>query len=105
MRSIALLSAIAAASAFSQVASRADRTAATLRMTSSDNECSPQQSRRSALKSLGILGIAPLLTSMAPANAEDVKVGGKIQFGDESIMDQKEHGTSAVPVQENLRYV
>ena len=35
-------------------------------------------------------------------NAFDV--GGKIQFGDESIMTQKEHGTSAKPVQEELLY-
>ena len=103
LRSIAFLSAIVAAAAFSPSVGR-KRTATALAMTSSENETS-LQSRRSALQSLGLLGIAPLLTSVAPANAEDVKVGGKIRLGDESIMDQKDHGTSAVPVQENLRYV
>jgi len=44
---------------------------------------------------------APLLIS-SRANAFDV--GGKIQFGPDSIMDQKEHGTSAKPVQEDLLY-
>jgi hypothetical protein len=34
----------------------------------------------------------------------DVNVGGKIRFGDESIMSPKEHGTSAKPVQADLMY-
>ena len=33
-----------------------------------------------------------------------VDVGGKIRFGDESIMSPKEHGTSAKPVQTELLY-
>ncbi len=39
-----------------------------------------------------------------PALAEDFKVGGEIRFGPDSIMNGKAHGTSDVPVQENLRY-
>ena len=79
-----LLSAIAAAGAFS---------------------ASPDPSRREAIQSLGLLGIATV-GGPAAANAADdaFTVGGKLRFGDESIMDQKDHGTSAVPVQENLRY-
>ena len=66
---------------------------------------SPDTSRREALQSIGFLGAAAVV-GPASANADDVAftVGGKLRFGDESIMDQKDHGTSAVPVQENLRY-
>lgn len=38
------------------------------------------------------------------ASAPDVNVGGKLRFGDESIMSPKEHGTSAKPVQSDLMY-
>ena len=81
-----LLTTIAAAGAFSAV--------------------SPDTSRREALQSIGLLGAAAVV-GPASANADDdaaFTVGGKLRFGDESIMDQKDHGTSAVPVQENLRY-
>ena len=66
---------------------------------------SPDTSRREALQSIGFLGAAAVV-GPASANADDAAftVGGKLRFGDESIMDQKDHGTSAVPVQENLRY-
>ena len=80
------LSAIAAAGAFS---------------------AAPETSRRDALQSIGLLGITAATTAVggpAAANAGDFAVGGKLRFGDESIMDQKDHGTSAVPVQESLRY-
>jgi len=40
-------------------------------------------------------------TAMTPPLA---KVGGRIVYGDESLMSQKGHGTSAVPVQDELRY-
>uniref|UniRef100_A0A7S0AM35 Peptide-methionine (R)-S-oxide reductase n=1 Tax=Minutocellus polymorphus TaxID=265543 RepID=A0A7S0AM35_9STRA len=81
-----LLSAIAAAGAFS---------------------ATPETSRRDALQSMGLLGIAAATTAVGPAaaNADDAfTVGGKMKLGDESIMYQKDHGSSAVPVQENLRY-
>lgn len=43
-------------------------------------------------------------STVAPGNAFAVDVGGKIVFGDEDIMVQKEHGTSAKPVQSDLLY-
>merc|ERR1719183_744835 len=77
-----LLSAIAAAGAFSAA----------------------PETRRDALQSIGLLGITAVV-GPAFANADGgFSVGGKLRFGDESIMDQKDHGSSAVPVQENLRY-
>ena len=48
-----------------------------------------------------ILTSGPSLTNAA---VEELKVGGKMRLGDESIMAPKEHGTSAVPVQQNLQY-
>lgn len=51
-------------------------------------------------------GAAALFVSAvttSPAQA-DTNVGGRIQFGDESIMNQKAHGTSESPVQTNLLY-
>ena len=61
-------------------------------------------SRRDALQSIGLLGITAVV-GPAAANADGgFTVGGKLRFGEESIMDQKDHGTSAMPVQENLRY-
>lgn len=45
---------------------------------------------------------AVVIASTAPVNA--VSVGGKIQYGEESIMVQKGHGTSATPVQSDLLY-
>jgi len=42
--------------------------------------------------------------AFAQDEASGAKVGGKIKFGDENIMSKKEHGTSAEPVQESLRY-
>jgi peptide methionine sulfoxide reductase MsrB len=54
-------------------------------------------SRRAFLQSSGA---AVVLATTAPVNA----VGGQIRYGDESIMVQKEHGTSAAPVQSDLLY-
>jgi hypothetical protein len=42
--------------------------------------------------------------SFAPLKSQAFEVGGKIQFGGESIMVQKEHGTSSKPVQNDLLY-
>jgi len=67
------------------------------------------QSRRKAfLQTIGSAAAGVLSFSFASparsAAAAELKVGGKLQFGDESIMAPKEHGTSAQPVQEDLRY-
>ena len=40
----------------------------------------------------------------SPGTASAFEIGGKIVYGGEEIMVQKEHGTSAKPVQENLLY-
>jgi len=37
-------------------------------------------------------------------NTSEVKVGGKIVYGDETIMNQKGHGSTESPVQSNLLY-
>ena len=42
--------------------------------------------------------------SCAPGQGLAFDVGGKIRFGDESIMSPKEHGTSSKPVQSDLLY-
>jgi len=71
--------------------------------------------RRAFLQDAGAAAAAAGLTTLllpnaASAEEEDAaaaaatKVGGKIVLGDESIMSPKAHGTSSVPVQENLRY-
>jgi peptide methionine sulfoxide reductase MsrB len=55
---------------------------------------SSDSSRRAFFQS----SAAALFVGAAPANAVGVR------YGDESIMAQKEHGTSAAPVQSNLLY-
>jgi len=60
--------------------------------------------RREMLKN-SITTAALLLIPKLPVQAADSsQVGGKISFGDESIMSQKEHGTTNLPVQENLKF-
>jgi hypothetical protein len=63
-------------------------------------------SRRDVLqKSVATVASLAFFGHVSPAQAAaDVKVGGKIQYGEESIMKQKAHGTSEQPVQENLLY-
>ena len=58
-------------------------------------------SRRTFLQSAGAAVAASVL---APSASNAVDVGGKIVFGDESIMRQKAHGTSESPVQSDLLY-
>ena len=69
---------------------------------------SPSSSdRRVFLDTICTSSAAVILTtvpSLANAASEELKVGGKIRLGDESLMSPKEHGTSSVPVQENLQY-
>eukprot|EP01104_Vermistella_antarctica_P015297 TRINITY_DN497_c0_g1_i4.p2 TRINITY_DN497_c0_g1~~TRINITY_DN497_c0_g1_i4.p2 ORF type:complete len:113 (-),score=14.08 TRINITY_DN497_c0_g1_i4:74-412(-) len=40
----------------------------------------------------------------SPANWKSIAPGKLPVIGDDSIMDQKEHGTSRTPVQQDLRY-
>mmetsp|Transcript_76794 Transcript_76794/g.221896 ORF Transcript_76794/g.221896 Transcript_76794/m.221896 type:complete len:230 (+) Transcript_76794:83-772(+) len=58
-------------------------------------------SRRSFLQSAGVMVATSFLN---PTKSNAVQVGGKIQYGDESIMSPKAHGTSAKPVQDDLLY-
>ena len=62
--------------------------------------------RRAVLKSGASFALGALaLRTMPAAHAEELpKVGGKPVMGSESIMAQKAHGTSASPVQANLRW-
>jgi peptide methionine sulfoxide reductase MsrB len=68
-------------------------------------------SRRNFLENVfsagGAAAAASLVSSTGlpqPALADDITIGGKIQFGADDIMAPKAHGTSNVPVQQNLRY-
>ncbi len=58
-------------------------------------------SRRNFLHSAGAVIAASLLV---PTKSNAFDVGGKITYGDESIMSPKAHGTSANPVQDDLLY-
>ena len=62
--------------------------------------------RRAVLKSGTSFALGALaLRTMPAAHAEELPtVGGKPVMGSESIMSQKAHGTSASPVQANLRW-
>jgi len=68
-------------------------------------------SRRSFLEKAATTTASTFLISTQSASAEEtsetasvIQVGGKSQFGTESIMSPKEHGTSSQPVQESLRF-
>ena len=63
-----------------------------------------ENSRRDFLMSAGAFGVlsSALAGRASPAGAVDV--GGKIVYGDESIMAPKAHGTSEAPVQSDLLY-
>ena len=68
--------------------------------------------RRSFFKHVGTAATSALvytatsrtLPAWAEADVSELKAGGNIQFGDESIMAPKAHGTSEKPVQESLKY-
>ena len=64
-----------------------------------------QFNRRSFLQK-SVLAYSTIILPSLPSNAIDSlsNVGGKPQFGDEALMSQKGHGTSASPVQSDLRY-
>ncbi len=59
------------------------------------------ESRRGFLETAATMLTASVLT---PAQSSAAEVGGRIQYGDESIMAPKAHGTSEKPVQEDLLY-
>lgn len=58
--------------------------------------------RRAFLKSTAAAAAAAAVALPSPASA--ASVGGTIQYGEERIMAQKAHGTSAQPVQSDLLY-
>jgi len=65
--------------------------------------------RREFMTKVALTGgsfISVQIINPASSLASDTMIvaGGKPQYGDESIMSQKAHGTSNQPVQENLRY-
>jgi peptide methionine sulfoxide reductase MsrB len=73
--------------------------------TNSPSTPQPAASRRAFLQTASSAVIAGILLSpLSPANAADLVVGGKIQYGPESIMSPKDHGTSMTPVQSDLMY-
>ena len=61
-------------------------------------------SRRAFLDTAALTGAASVFLPAFPSLAADVAVGGKIKYGEESIMSPKEHGTSNAPVQSDLLY-
>lgn len=63
--------------------------------------CQMANNRRAFLQTAALTGVA-WLSSGQPAAA--LQVGGKMRLGDESLMAQKEHGTSSQPVQSDLLY-
>lgn len=64
-------------------------------------EVASPNTRRDFLASLSTVTAGVMLS---PNSASALEVGGKLKYGDESIMSQKGHGTSANPVQSNLQY-
>eukprot|EP00584_Thalassiosira_punctigera_P018707 CAMPEP_0172563008 /NCGR_PEP_ID=MMETSP1067-20121228/99179_1 /TAXON_ID=265564 ORGANISM="Thalassiosira punctigera, Strain Tpunct2005C2" /NCGR_SAMPLE_ID=MMETSP1067 /ASSEMBLY_ACC=CAM_ASM_000444 /LENGTH=236 /DNA_ID=CAMNT_0013353355 /DNA_START=142 /DNA_END=852 /DNA_ORIENTATION=+ len=64
------------------------------------------QKRRAFLANFAATSLLPLFTSAAPVSARGFAINdqGPLVYGDDDIMSQKGHGTTSVPVQENLRY-
>ena len=78
-----------------------ERTSSALHMANDESTVS----RRAILQSgLAAAGSLAFFGGPSPSWASDVTVGGKIQYGDESIMSPKAHGTSEQPVQSDLLY-
>ena len=69
---------------------------------------STETNRRNFLQSIATVTAAAsgsAMLSPSPVLAEDgFTIGGKLKYGDESIMSPKAHGTSESAVQESLRY-
>ena len=66
------------------------------------------QKRRAFLANFAASSLLPLLTLANPSSASARGFGanekGPLVYGGDELMAQKEHGTTAAPVQENLRY-
>ena len=66
------------------------------------------QKRRSFLANFAATSLLPLLSLANPASASafgfKIDDKGPLVYGADDIMSPKEHGTTAMPVQENLRY-
>ena len=110
LNKLMLLSLLASATAFAPSScGQQQSTSLNAQLDSNNNhvEESALNTRRSVLQqsllAAGTLALGGGLPSAAMA-ASDVKVGGSVQFGDESIMSPKAHGTSAAPVQQDLMY-
>lgn len=65
------------------------------------------QKRRAFLANFAATSLLPLLTVANPSAASArfaINEKGPLVYGNDDIMSQKEHGTTSIPVQENLRY-
>lgn len=65
------------------------------------------QKRRAFLANFAATSLLPLLTLANPASVSaqvSFNEKGGLLYGDDDIMSKKEHGTTSLPVQENLRY-
>jgi len=63
--------------------------------------------RRLFIQNIAVTGTIFSIEALNPSSScasTDITPGGKPQYGDESIMAPKAHGTSEQPVQETLRY-
>jgi len=81
------------------VKTRSSRTSAW--MISEEAKTDNTNSRRNFLQTAAASVIA---VASFPTASQALSIGGKIQYGDESIMAPKSHGTSDAPVQDNLLY-
>jgi len=63
-------------------------------------------SRKDFLQLTSAVAFASLVGAsvVAPEKSVAIDVGGRITYGSEAIMNPKEHGTSAKPVQSDLLY-
>lgn len=71
---------------------------------SPDEERRVLQKRRVFLGKFAASSLVPFLASPAAVSARGFDEKGGLIYGADDIMSQKEHGTTAEPVQENLRY-
>jgi len=65
---------------------------------------SNSNSRRAFVEQLTTAATVSLIATQPAFAVDALTIGGNIKFGGDDIMSPKEHGTSLVPVQENLRY-
>lgn len=79
-------------------------TTSALNMVDNNMKDEIKSGRRMFLQTTAMTVASTLLSSPSPVMATTQQVGGKIQYGDESIMSPKAHGTSASPVQDDLLY-